>query len=308
MNVEAVLTAILATAFLSAMPLALASVGEAIGERAGLLNLGIEGMMLLGAFGGFWVALESGSLALGLAAGAAAGIGAGTVFGLVAVLVGADQVLLGLGITLGGGGLTGFLFREAYGSSQPLLPETMDRPLAAIGREIPVLGPAVLGQPWFFYAAWALIASAALVLRRSMLGLRIRAAGEAPDAVDAVGASVHATRMWAAILAGAFAGLAGASLSLVELGFFQPNVTLGLGFIAIAVTMLSRWSPARIVVFSLLFGILRGMGAGLQLTDLSLSSDLLRLLPYLGVIVALIITGRGIRLPAALGETWSRAR
>lgn len=306
MNVEMVITTLLATAVLSAVPLALASVGEAIGERAGLLNLGTEGVMLFGAFAGFLVAYRSESLLLGLVAGAGVGLLGGAMFGLVAVIVGADQVLLGLGLTLAGSGLTSFLFRETFGASQPLLAGTMSRPFAGAAKAVPVVGPALLGQPWFFYTAWLLVAGAAVLLRRTRFGLRIRAAGEAPDAIDVLGISVRAVRVGAALCAGTLAGLAGASLTIVEVGFFQPNITRGIGFIAIALAMLGRWNPLRIALTALLFGGLRGLGSGLQVAGLHVSTDLVELLPYIGVVIALVVTSRGIRLPAALGIPWMR--
>ncbi|MEJ7839771.1 MAG: hypothetical protein WKF81_13240, partial [Thermomicrobiales bacterium] len=224
MNIEAVITALLAAAFLSAVPLALAGVGEAIGERAGLLNLGTEGVMLIGAFAGFWVALETDSVYLGLLAGAASGLIVGMLFGLIAVLLGADQVLLGLGLTLAGGGLTAYLFREVFASNQPLLSVSMGRPFDSLVGDIPIVGPALFGQKWFFYVAWLVVVGVDVALRRTTLGLRIRAVGEAPFAVDASGISVVATQMVAATAAGIMCGLAGASLTVVELGFFQPNV------------------------------------------------------------------------------------
>ena len=305
---EMATTALLAAAFLSAVPLALASVGEAVGERSGLLNLGTEGMMLLGAFGAFWTTLKSGSFALGLLAGAATGLICGVIFGVVAVIIGADQVLLGLGFTLAGSGVTAFLFREAFGSHQPLLSGTMGRPMGDIAGSVPVVGPAVLGQPWFFYVAWLIVGSVAMMLKGTAFGMRIRAVGDAPDAVDTLGISVRATRVYAATCAGTLAGLAGASLSLVELGFFQPYVTHGIGFIAIALAMLGRWSPWRIALMAVLFGALRGLGSGLQLVDMRVQSDLVQLLPYVGVVLALVITSRGMSLPPALGVTWTRKR
>jgi simple sugar transport system permease protein len=308
MNLEMVMTALLAAALLSAVPLALASVGEAVGERAGLLNLGTEGVMLLGAFAGFWVSLKSESLGLGLMVGAAIGLISGVTFGLIAVIAGADQVLLGLGFTLAGGGLTAFLFREAFGAHQPLLSGPMGRPMGGIAGSIPVVGPALLGQPWFFYVAWLIVGGVALMLRVTMFGLRVRAVGDAPDAVDTLGIGVRATRVYAAMCAGTLAGLAGASVSLMELGFFQPYVTHGTGFIAIALAMLGRWNPWRIALMAVLFGALRGLGSGLQLIDVRVQPDLVQLLPYVGVVVALVVTSRGISLPPALGVTWTRRR
>jgi simple sugar transport system permease protein len=308
MNVEAVITALLSTALLSAIPLALAAVGEAVGERAGLINLGAEGTMLLGAFAGFWVSYHTDSLALGLVGGAIAGLAAGILFGVIAVIVEADLVLLGLGFTLAGGGLTAFLFREEFGSNQPLLAGSMSRPFGEIADVVPVIGPALLDQKWFFYVAWVVVAVVEILLRKTTLGLRIRAVGEAPAAVDAFGISVVAIRVTAAIVAGTLTGLAGASLTIVELGFFLPNVTLGTGFIAIALAMLGRLSPWRIAITAVVFGSLRGLGYGLQLVDVSVQSGFARLLPYVGVVVALVIIGRGVRMPAKLGETYPRRR
>lgn len=308
MNIEMGITILLSTALISAMPLALASVGEAIGQRAGLINLGIEGVMLLGAFIGFWVALQSDSLGLGLLAGAGAGLVGGLVFGSIAVLIGADQVLLGIGLTLAGGGLTSFLFRESFGAQQPLLSGTMSRPFESLADSIPIVGPAILGQPWFFYIAFILVIGIGLILKLTTFGLRVHAVGESPMAVDAVGVSVVAVRTWAAVLAGILSGLAGASLTVVELGFFQPNVTLGMGFIAIALSILGSWSPWRIATMAIVFGLLRGLGSGLQLIDVSVPSEATRLLPYVGIVIALVITRRGIALPASLGQPWEHRR
>lgn len=306
MNVEAVMTALLSAALLGSVPLMLAAVGEAIGERAGLLNLGVEGVMLIGGFSGFWVALRGESLLLGLCAGALAGLLVGSIFGVLTVVAKADQVVLGLGVTLAGGGVTGFLFRESFGSSQPLLDTTMGRPLAGLGDWMPIVGPAVFGQVWFVYLAWGIVLGCDLMLRT--FGLRLRAVGEAPFAVDATGISVDGVRVAAAVIGGALAGLAGAALTIVELGFFRPGVTLGIGFIAIALAMLGQLTPWRIAAAAMLFGLLRGLDAGLQLTSFKVRAEFLQMLPYLGVVIALVVVGRNIRLPAALGRAYIRGR
>ena len=307
MSVEAVLSALLAAAILGATPLMLAAVGEAIGERAGLLNLGLEGTMLLGGFGGFWLALRSDAPWLGLLGGALVGSAVGVAFGALAVLARADQVILGLGLTLAGGGLTDFLFRQAYGSDQPLLAASMSRPFAAWSDAVPVIGPALLGQKWFVYVAWGMVIAAHWLLHRSTLGLRLRAVGDAPFAVDASGISVGRTRLAAAVLANMLAGLGGATLVIVELGFFRPHVTLGAGFIAIALAMLGRLTPWRVALVALLFGLLRGLDAGLQLMNIPLRAEFLQMIPYAGVVAALIVLGRHIGLPAALGRPYVRS-
>ncbi|MGI8483448.1 MAG: ABC transporter permease [Thermomicrobiales bacterium] len=306
MNVEAVLIALLSAAVLGSVPLMLAGTGEAIGERAGLLNLGVEGMMLIGGFSGFWLALRSGSLVLGLLAGAAAGVLAGGVFGVFAVVLKADQVMLGLGITLAGGGLTGFLFRESFGSNQPLLASTMGHPFSRLGDALPIVGPVIFGQPWFVYLAWIIVLGCELLLRKTTFGLAVRSVGEAPFAVDTIGIAVRRIRFLAALIAGMLAGLAGAALSIVELGFFRPGVTLGIGFIAIALAMLGQLTPWKIAIAAVFFGILRGLDAGLQLTRLNVRTEFLQMLPYIGVVCALIIIGRNMRLPSALGRAYDR--
>ena len=301
MNAEAVLTALLAAAILSSMPLMLAAVGESIGEQAGVLNLGVEGTMLLGAFVAFRVVMQQGNVPVGLLAGAVTGAVIGVAFGTLATVARADQVVLGLGLTLAGAGMSGFLFREAFGSDQPLLDAGMSRPFAGLGTAIPIVGPAVLGQRWFVYVAWLMVISCHLGLYRSRWGLRIRAAGASPFALAAVGESVTRTRIGAATLAGAFAGLGGAALAVVELGFFTPGFTSGAGFLAIALAMLGRLSPLRVAVASLLFGILTGLDTGLQIAGVDVQPEFTRMAPYLGIVIALVVVGRRGRLPAALG-------
>lgn len=307
MNMESVLTALLAAAILSAMPLMLAAVGESIGERAGVLNLGVEGTMLLGAFVAFQVAMRQGNVTTGLLAGAAAGAAIGAAFGVLATVCRADQVVLGLGLTLAGAGISGFLFREAYGSDQPLLDAGMSRPFAGLGDALPIVGPAVFGQRWFVYVAWLLVVGCHLALHRSRWGLKVRAAGVSPFALEAVGGSVTTIRIGASTAAGTLAALGGASLALVELGFFTPGLTSGAGFLAIALAMLGRLSPLRVAVASLLFGVLTGLDTGLQIADVDVQPEFTRMAPYLGIVVALVAIGRRSRLPAALGLPYRTA-
>ena len=304
MNLEALLTAMLSAAILGSVPPMLAAIGESISERAGLLNLGIEGTMLVGAFVAFWATLESGSHVAGLGAGIAVGVAIGLGFGLMATIGRADQVVLGLGLTLAGAGGTAFVFREVYGSTQPLLSGGLGRPFAGDADWLPVLGPALTGQRWFVYVAWLLAVVLHLLLTRSRLGLRIRAAGESPLGLEAVGESVWRVRLFAAGTGGAVSGLAGASLSIVELGFFSPGITGGIGFIAVALAMLGRLTPLRVAIFALLFGLLTGLDTGLQAAGVEVRAEFLQMIPYLGMVVALVLFGRGTRLPAALGQPW----
>lgn len=307
-NVELILQALLSAAILSSVPLALAATGEAIGECAGVLNLGVEGTMLLGGFVAFWTALQTGSPTIGLVAGAAVGMLAGFVFGLLVVRTLADQVVLGLGLTLVGLGATGFMFREIYGSDQPLLQDPMSRPFVGWGDAVPIVGQALADQRWFVYVAASIVLVAHLLLTRTLPGLLIRAAGEAPEALEASGHSVASTRLMATSIAGALQGLGGAALCVVELGFFTPGAVNGSGFLAIALAMIGRRRPMWIGAFALGFGMLNGMDTGLQIANVGVRTEFLQMIPYIGMVVALIILGRNDRVPAALGVPWRSRR
>ncbi len=308
LDVQTVVATILSAAILASVPLMLAATGEAIGERTGVLNLGIEGTMLLAGFVAFRVGLASGSVVLGLLAGLGTGVLTGVLFGLLVTLAGADQVIVGIGLTLAGTGLSGFLFRNAFGSEQPLLAIGVGRPLDGLAERVPVVGAALFGQHWFVYLAFGLVVLVDLTLRRTLLGLRFRAAGAAPFAVDAAGVSVAAVRIVATMIAGGLSGLAGASLVLIDLGFFRPGITAGAGFIAVALAMLGRLTPWRIAVAAILFGVLEGLSPGLQVADVPISVEFLQLLPYLGIVVALLLARRHIALPAALGRPYRRGQ
>ncbi len=307
-NVEAVLTALVAAAILSSTPVMLAAVGEAVSEKAGLLNLGIEGVMLVGALAGFWIALESGSIGLGLVGGMVAGIVLGLGFGWLATFGGTDQVVLGLGLTLAGTGGTAFMFRELHGSNQPLLGAGMGRPLDGLLDWAPVIGPAIGQQRWFVFVAWGTAFGAHWLLTRTQLGLQIRAAGESPLGLESVGGGVGRVRVVAATLAGALSGLGGATLSTVELGFFIPGVTMGAGFLAVALAMLGQREPLKVAMAALGFGLLMGLDTGLQIAGVDVRPEFLRMAPYLGVVVALLITGRNSGAPRALGQPYMGLR
>lgn len=304
MSAEAILTVLLASTILSSTPLMLAAVGESLGEQAGVLNLGVEGTMALSGFVGFWAALRSENAIAGLLAGVLTGLVLGITFGALSAHVRANQVVLGLGLTLAGTGASGFLFRETFGSDQPLLANVPGRPFEGFVDWMPVIGPAITGQRWPVFVAWAGVVAITLWFRRSMTGLRIRAAGASPLALDAIGIGVAKTRIQASSLAGVLTGLGGASLSVVELGFFTPGVTAGSGFLAIALAMLGALSPARVALLALAFGALTGLDSGLQVAGINAPTELLQAVPYIGILLALVLFGRRQRLPAALGQPY----
>lgn len=300
------ITALLSAGLIAAVPLLLAALGEALTERAGLLNLGLEGMMLIGAFGGFYVALNSQSVWIGLAAGAVAGLVLGLFFGWLTITLRVDQVIVGLGLTVFAGGLTGFLFRDFYGQQFPTLPVSAGKVAVPVLSSLPILGPALFKQQPVVYLAWGLVVVFALVLTRTRFGLEVRAVGENPLAADAAGVNVFRVRYLAVMIGGTMVGLGGAFLSVGDLNFFVPGVTVGQGFIAIAIAMLGKWRPYRVFVGAVLFGLLRSLATGLQIIGVDVRPEFILMLPYLGIIVALVLLAGRASLPAALGTPYER--
>jgi simple sugar transport system permease protein len=278
------LTAVILGALAAAMPLLLAALGEFLGERSGVLNLGIEGVMLIGAYTAFTVALSSGQLWLGYLAAVAAALVA-TVPMMLAVTLGLNQIVVGLAVFLAGLGITSVL-HEAF------LAETNPR----ISLSVAWLAPFALLLA-FVISVW---------LRRSMPGLRLTVAGLNPRALDVAGYSVSRIRLGAVLFGGATAGLGGAYLSLNVVGSFTPGMTHGVGFLAIIVVMLARTRVSLVVLSSLLFGLIVSLGTASQLTTLSLPTDLIEIVPF--VLVMLILSLTRFRTPAAqtLGNVYTR--
>ena len=302
------LTAMLAAGLVAAAPLVLAALGEAVGERSGLLNLGIEGMMLSGAFFGFTAAYLTGSAVWGVLAGIAAGSLLGSLFAVLTVSLRVDQVLVGLAITIFGGGLTAFLYRDVFGGQNPSLNVGSSRIAIPGLSQIPIIGDAMFNQSLLFYIAFALVPVFAFLLARTRFGLQVRAVGEYPFAADAAGVDVTRIRYQAALIAGAMAGLAGAFLSVADLKIFQIGMTVGTGFIALALTMVGGWNPYRILLASVLFGLLRSLGNGLQILGIDVRTEFITMLPYIGIMVALALLAGKTSLPAALGVPYARGR
>jgi simple sugar transport system permease protein len=302
------LTAMLAAGLVAAVPLVLAALGETVGERSGLLNLGIEGMMLAGAFFGFTAAYQTGGSLWGVLAGIAAGAVLGLVFAVLTISLRVDQVLVGLAITIFGAGLTAFLYRDIFGGQNPSLSVDMPRIGIPLLDRIPILGSAMFNQQALFYLAFLLVPVFAFLLNRTRFGLEVRAVGEYPFAADAAGVDVARTRYLAALIAGSMAGLAGAFLSVADLKIFQVGMTVGMGFIALALTMVGGWNPYRILLASVLFGLLRSLGNGLQILGIDVRTEFITMLPYIGIMIALALLAGRTSLPAALGIPYARGR
>ena len=294
--------AFLAAAVRVATPLMLAATGETIPERAGVINLGIEGMMLAGA-----LAATLGATAWGPWTGLVCAVGAGMVlagaFALLAIGARADQIITGTAITLAALGLTGTIYRQAYGVSGaglsiPTLPAI---PIPGISR-IPVLGPALFDQPAPTYLAYAALPLVWWVLFRTRLGLALRATGESAEMARAAGVSTMLVRAGATVVGGGFAGLAGASLVLAQVGTFAEGMTAGRGYVAIAIVVLGRWHPAGVALGSLFFGVATAMQFLFQALGVQAPYQLFLMLPYVLTLLALAGAVGRVRAPGDLGR------
>ncbi len=299
------LTALLAAGILMGVPLLFASLGETIAEQSGILNVGLEGIMISGAFVGFTVALQTNDYWLAMAAGALAGMAVSLVMVVFCVRLGLDQIVVGIAIVLTAEGATSVLHNIWYSRTYPRLPQVPAFEIPIL-RDIPVLGGSVFAQPLVVYLGVALVAVAAWAIRRTRWGLELRAAGERPDSLDAAGVSVVRTRTIAELMCGALAGVGGAYLSIAGAGTFVPFVTHGMGFIAIVIAMLARGRPWWSVLGGLLFGLSLSMTTALQLVGIQIPVDIVQMLPFISVIVVLVLFVRDARLPSALGLPYLR--
>lgn len=305
---EAVLTAFLLAVLASAMPLLLAAAGETIGEQSGVLNVGIEGMLLAGGYFGFAATLSTGSFWLGFLCGGVAGMLLASIMMVLSVWLGVNQIVVGIGIILLGTGVSSMLYDWSFADSRPrlgLAPVWSFSPLS----EIPITGPVLFAQPGMFYLALLLVALVSFWLHRTGPGLRLRAAGQKPSALDAAGGNVMRTRSLAVLFGGAAAGFGGAYLALLSAGTFTPGMTHGLGFLAIVVAMLARGRMRWVVAISLVYGAFVSLGTALQLTSVSIPNDVVTMAPFVAVMLALVIFGgAGGRsaLPPALATPYVR--
>ncbi|MCL4251829.1 MAG: ABC transporter permease [Anaerolineae bacterium] len=287
-----------------ATPILYGALGEMIVERAGILNLGIEGTMLLSAFGGFVAAQLSGSIYLGLLIAVAIGVLLSLLMGFLSITLGLNQHVSGLGITLFASGLALFLFRIIYGgeSIPPALEESFPQLRIFGGTSL----EPVFSQYVFTYAAFLLVPLLAWLLYRTSFGLRLRSVGENPEAADTAGISVFRTRYVALLMGGALMGLGGAFLSLAQLGAFTHGIINGRGWVAIAIVIFGNWRPWRVLAGALLFGGLQALQLRLQAEGVQLPYEIFLMLPYVMTIVAIAITGRNASYPAALLKPYRR--
>lgn len=298
--------ALLAAAVPAGTPLVLAGVGELLAERGGVLNLGVEGVMLVGAVVGFAAVVATAWPWLGVVAAVGAGalLGAGHAF--LTVTLGAEQVTTGLALALFGTGLSAFVGKPFIGVPNPAPFRAMALPGLA---DVPVLGAVFFRQDVLVYLSYALPPLVWWWLARTRPGLHLRACGEAPEAADAMGVNVAAVRYGAVVAGAALAGLAGGYLSLAYTPAWTENMTGGLGWIAIALVVFATWHPGRLLAGAYLFGAVDVLGFRAQLLGVQASSIVLRMLPYLFTLaVLLVITAvrQAAGMPAALGRPYFR--
>ena len=300
-----VLTNIVLSIVVTSTPLLLAATGELVVEKSGVLNLGVEGMMLVGAVCGFALAIATGSPTLGILGGMAGGALFSLLFGILAINFLAAQVPAGLVLTIFGVGLSALIGAGYVGISAQRLPQLHLPGLTTL----PFVGPVLFGEDILVYLSFAAVIAVHLVLTRTHAGLVLRAVGDSHDAGHALGYDVVKVRYAAIIFGGAMAGLAGAYMSLAYNTSWSENMTAGRGWIALALVVFSMWRPFWLIVGAYLFGTIMYMSFYLQGLGVAIPSQLISALPYLATILVLVLISadrRRIRLtaPACLGRVF----
>ena len=297
------LEAVILTIITAATPLLLAALGELVSERSGVLNLGVEGMMVMGAVCGFAAAFVTGSPLLGVLAAIGAGMGLSLLFAVLTISLVANQVATGLALTLLGLGLSGLIGESFVGQPGVRLTRIHISGLT----DLPVVGRILFGQDPLVYLSLALTGAVSYVLFRTRLGLTIRAVGDSHDSAHSLGYSVTATRYACVLFGGGCAGLAGGYLSLAYTPQWVENMTSGRGWIAIALVVFASWLPLRVALGAYLFGTVMILGFYVQGMGIGIPSQFLSSLPYIVTIVALVVISGSrmvtrINTPACLGR------
>ena len=307
MGEHAFLIAVLTSAVVSGTPILYAALGELVTERAGVLNLGVEGMMLIGAVSGFMAAIVTGNSWVGFGVAMISGGVMGLIHATLTVSLRANQVVSGLALTLFGTGLSGYLGKSYIGI--PVEAPFRGFPLPMLG-DIPILGPVLFRQDALVYLSWGLVFALWFFLKKTRAGLLLQAVGENPGASDSLGINVFALRYLYVIIGGMLCGAGGAYLSLASAPSWLENMTAGRGWIAVALVIFALWRPGRALVGSYLFGGIDSLGFHLQAAGIQISPYFLQMLPYLFTITVLtvVMAQRGGRLaaPGALGLPYDR--
>jgi simple sugar transport system permease protein len=299
-----VLLGILYSGIRLATPYLYAAIGETFAQRSGVLNLGVDGIMLMGAYTGFFVAFQTNNLWLGLLAAALVGLLMGLLMSVVSVTLQAEQGISGIGLNLFGFGLSTLLFKVSLGGVESISGFQPVR-IPLLG-DIPYIGDIFFNHNVLVYGAFLLVPIATFVLNKTTFGLKVRAVGQNPQAADTLGVNVTLIRYTTVCIGGVFAGIAGASLSLALINLFQENMTSGMGFIAVALVYFGSWRPAGVLVGALLFSLVNALQLWVQVKGINIPYDVAVMMPYLLTIFALTLSGRRARQPQALTKPFQR--
>ncbi|MEM7800007.1 MAG: ABC transporter permease, partial [Chloroflexota bacterium] len=305
----AIIVGIIHSGIRLATPYLYAGIGEMLGQRAGVLNLGVEGIMLMGAFSGFYAAFSTGSPFLGILAAFLVGTLMGLIMSVVSITFQAEQGISGIGLYLFGLGASSLLFKTILGSvegvdgfSEIRFCVTQTFCLA----DIPIFGEIFLRHSLVVYGAYLLVPLMWYLLNRTTWGLNIKAVGQNPKAADSLGVNVVLVRYLCVIVGSGLAGIGGASLSIALLNVFQEGMTNGIGFIAVALVYFGSWTPVGVLIGALLFSTVNALQLWVQVLDLNIPSDIAVMLPYLLTVIALALPFRRSAKPAALTRPFQR--
>ena len=299
-----VVIGILTSAIRLATPYLYAAIGEAFAHTSGVVNLGVDGIMLVGAYSAFFVAINTGNLWLGMLAAMVVGLLMGLLMSLISVTLKAEQGISGIGLHLFGLGLSSLLFKVTIGTVKTIVGfQPVKLPLLG---DIPIIGEIFFQHSLPVYGAFLLVPLAWWVMEKTTWGLKIKSVGQNPAAADSLGVSVNRVRYFSVCLGGVLAGVAGASLSIALLNLFQENLTAGQGFIAVALVYFGGWKPLGIMAGALLFSTVNAFQLWMQVLGVKIPSDIAVMLPYLLTIAALAVTVNRARQPAALNKPFER--
>ncbi len=299
-----VLAGILISMIRLATPFLYAAIGETFAQTSGVINLGVDGIMLLGAYGAFYVALQTGDLGLAVLTAAGVGLIMGLLMSFISVTLKAEQGISGIGLYMFGLGMSSLLFKTTIGTVKTI---TGFQPikLPVLG-DLPIVGPILFQHSLPVYGAFLLVPLAWWVLSHTTLGLNIKSVGQNPAAADSVGINVDRMRYLSVCVGSVLAGIAGASLSTALVNLFQDNLTAGQGFIAVALVYFGGWNPWGVMGGALLFSIVNSLQLWMQVLGVNIPSDVAVMLPYVLTIAALTVTVNRMRQPAALNKPFER--
>jgi ABC-type uncharacterized transport system permease subunit len=310
------LTSILQASLPLSMPILFAAVGEVYAERAGVLNMGVEGVMTLAAFVSLWTTFLTGSYVLGLLSAIATGAALGLLHTFACVKIGVNQLIVGLLVYTIGGGIADFAYRHVSATTLPIVKPIPNIDIPFVGSyltAIPYVGPMLFQQNVLVYLSFAVAILMGLILYKTTWGLKVRSVGENPEAADAAGINVNLTRLICVLIGAALAGLGGAAISLGYLGLYNTgdSIVAGRGWIAIVVVIFARWSPYRAILGAWIFGFgysvaatLIGSGGGLSI--LTGNPYFLLMLPYIFALVVILVFHRGTKPPSSLTVPYKR--